>query len=64
VEAHWCARRVDWAPNGYGTLAETITLATDGRSYVSTLTYAFFDTAGKRAEGGGTATASAVRMSI
>jgi len=51
-----------WAPNGYGTLTETITLAADRQSYVSTLSYAFFDTAGKPAPGGGTATASAVRM--
>lgn len=53
-----------WAPNGYGTLAETITLAADARSYVSTLTYAFFDAAGKPSAGGGTATASAVRLSF
>jgi hypothetical protein len=51
-----------WAPNGYGTLAETITLAADGRSYASTLSYSFFDTAGKHAEGGGTATAIAARV--
>ena len=51
-----------WAPNGYGVLSETITLAADGRSYVSTLTYAFFDTAGKPADGGGAATSRAERM--
>jgi hypothetical protein len=51
-----------WAPNGYGSLTETITLAADRKSYVSTLTYAFFDVAGKPAPGGGAATGSAVRV--
>jgi hypothetical protein len=51
-----------WAPNGYGVLTETITLAVDGRSYASTLTYAFFDAAGRPAPGGGAASGSGVRM--
>lgn len=51
-----------WMPNGYGTLTETITLAVDQESYVSTLTYGFFDAAGMPAPGGGTATATALRI--
>ncbi len=51
-----------WGPNGHGTLTETITLATDRQSYVSTLTYAFFDADGRPAPGGGAATARAVRI--
>ena len=51
-----------WMPNGYGTLTETITLAVDRQTYISTLTYEFFDTAGNPAPGGGTATATARRI--
>ena len=51
-----------WGPAGHGTLAETITLSADRRSYTSKLTYTFFDADGKPASGGGTAVGSAVRM--
>jgi hypothetical protein len=51
-----------WGPNGHGVLTEAITLAGDGQSYASTLTYEFFDAAGKPAPGGGAATGRAVRM--
>lgn len=51
-----------WSPNGYGTLTEKITVAPDRQSYVSSLTYAFFEADGKPAPGGGTATARALRL--
>jgi hypothetical protein len=51
-----------WGPNGHGVLTEAITLVGDGQSYASTLTYEFFDAAGKPGPGGGAATGRAVRM--
>lgn len=54
--------RDGWGPGGYGTLRENITLAADGRSYVSTLSYAFYDNADRPTPGGGAATVSAARL--
>ena len=50
-----------WVPAGSGVLIEKIALATDGRSYESTLTLELFDAAGKPVEGGGAATVHAQR---
>jgi hypothetical protein len=44
-----------WSPSGYGELTERITLSSDGQWFTSTIRYEPFDTAGKPAEGGGTA---------
>lgn len=51
-----------WAPAGSGVLVERITMAADGASYTSTITYEGFDTAGKPAEGGGTGATQATRI--
>ncbi len=51
-----------WTPNGHGVLTEKITVADDGKSYVSTLVYKLFDSAGKPAEGGGEATGGGTRI--
>jgi hypothetical protein len=45
-----------WAPNGHGELTERITLAQDGRTFTSTITFESLDAAGKRTSDGGTAT--------
>lgn len=44
-----------WPPAGRGVLVERISLATDGHSFTSKLTYSAFDAAGSPAEGGGEA---------
>ncbi len=51
-----------WLPAGYGVLTEKVTLADDGKSYRSTITYAAFDQAGKPVEGGGEGTGMATRI--
>ena len=51
-----------WSPAGRGELVERITLSADGRSFTSRITYAAFDTSGKPAAGGGTATGRAERI--
>ena len=51
-----------WASNGYGVLAERITVADDGKSYKSALVYTLFDATGKLAAGGGEASGAGVRM--
>lgn len=51
-----------WNPAGHGELRETIELASDGRSFTSTLSLALFDTAGKPVEGGGSGTARGTRI--
>ena len=56
------AKGAGWLPNGHGVLTETITLADDGLSYRSTITYAAFDLAGKPVEGGGEGAGTGVRM--
>jgi hypothetical protein len=53
-----------WMPAGHGVLDEKITLAEDGQSYTSTLTYAGFDQGGAPVAGGGSATATAQRISF
>ena len=56
------ARGGGWLPAGHGRLVERITLAPDGRSYASTLTYTAFDAHGQPAAGGGEATGRATRI--
>ena len=51
-----------WLPSGRGIFTERITLAADGKTFTSTITYEAFDTHGQPAAGGGTATARAVRI--
>ena len=51
-----------WSPAGHGILTEKITLADDGKSYKSTITYAAFDQSGKPVEGGGEGSGAGVRM--
>ncbi len=50
-----------WMPAGRGVLTERISLAADGESFTSILTYEAFDRAGKAAAGGGQATGRGVR---
>jgi hypothetical protein len=51
-----------WLPSGRGIFTERITLAADGRTFTSTITYEALDTHGQPAAGGGTATGRAVRI--
>jgi hypothetical protein len=51
-----------WLPAGRGVFTETIQLADDGMSFVSTLRYAPFDAKGQPMDGGGTARGQAVRI--
>lgn len=51
-----------WLPSGRGIFTERITLAPDGKTFTSTITYEAFDARGQPADGGGTATAHAVRI--
>ncbi len=51
-----------WLPSGRGVFNERITLAADGKSFTSVITYEAFDTHGQPAEGGGTATGTATRI--
>lgn len=51
-----------WNPTGHGELRETIDVGNDGRSFESTLSLALFDTTGKPAEGGGSATGHGTRI--
>ena len=51
-----------WAPDGYGTLAQKITLSADGNSFESTITLELFNKDGKRMPGGGQATADGKRI--
>lgn len=62
TEALQFIKGAGWMPAGRGLLTETITLAADGKSFSSTLTFELFDAKGKPAEGGGTAKGSAVRI--
>jgi hypothetical protein len=50
-----------WMPAGSGVLVEKIALASDGRSYDSTLALELFDAAGKPVPGGGQAAVHARR---
>jgi hypothetical protein len=51
-----------WLPSGRGIFTERITLAADGKTFTSTITYEAFDTHGQPVAGGGTATGTAVRI--
>ena len=51
-----------WLPSGRGVFTETIKLATDGKSFTSTMRYDAFDAKGNPSEGGGTAKGQAVRI--
>ena len=51
-----------WSPAGPGQLTEYITMAEDGRSYHSTISYAAFDQSGAPADGSGEGTGTAARM--
>jgi hypothetical protein len=51
-----------WAPDGYGTLAQKITLSADGNSFESRITLELFNKDGKAMPGGGEATASGKRL--
>lgn len=53
-----------WLPAGHGQITEQITLAADGQSYEATLQLDLFDVSGKPAEGGGTGTVHAQRMTF
>jgi hypothetical protein len=51
-----------WAPNGYGILTQTFTLAADGNTFESRATLEMFDKDGKKLAGGGEATAKGERI--
>ncbi len=51
-----------WAPDGYGTLAQKITLSADGNSFESRITLELFNKDGKAMPGGGEASASGKRI--
>lgn len=51
-----------WAPGGYGVLTQKFTLAADGNSFDSTISYEVFDQQGKPTEAPSVATASATRI--
>jgi hypothetical protein len=53
-----------WGPAGRGIFVERITLSKDGKSFTSKIKYDQFDTAGKPAEGGGTATGKGVKLAF
>ena len=52
------------APAGRGIFVERITLSKDGKSFTSKIKYDRFDTAGKPANGGGTATGKGVKLAF
>jgi hypothetical protein len=51
-----------WMPAGYGIFTERITLAHDGQSFDSTISFDLYDQSGKRIEHGSQATGHGVRM--
>ena len=51
-----------WGPDGYGVLAQKVTLSADGNSFDSRITLELFDKDGKPAAGGGEGTAMAQRL--
>lgn len=53
-----------WLPNGHGELTERLTLAADGDTYTSAITYAAFDSAGKPAPGGGSGVGHGTRVTF
>ncbi len=53
---------VGWVPSGRGVFTERITLSPDGQAFTSTIRYAVFGLQQDPLEGGGNATANAVRI--
>lgn len=51
-----------WLPDGYGVLAEKITLSADGKSFKSLIRWDMFDQAGKAVESGIEGTGEGKRM--
>jgi hypothetical protein len=51
-----------WAPDGYGTLTQKITLSADGNSFDSRITLEMFDKEGKAVAGGAEGTAFGKRL--
>ena len=51
-----------WGPDGYGILAQKVTLSADGNSFDSRITLELFDRDGKPVAGGGEGTATARRL--
>jgi hypothetical protein len=51
-----------WGPDGYGILAQKMTLSPDGNSFESRITLELFDKDGKPAAGGGEGTAVGQRL--
>jgi len=51
-----------WGPDGYGILAQKITLSANGNSFESRITLELFDKDGKPAKGGGEGTATGRRI--
>ena len=51
-----------WSPGGHGVLSQKITLAEDGNSFDSVITYEVFDQQGRPTEGSSEASANGVRM--
>jgi hypothetical protein len=51
-----------WAPGGYGTLFQKITLSADGNSFESRIRYQMFDQAGRPTDKESVASARASRM--
>jgi hypothetical protein len=51
-----------WGPDGYGILAQKVTLSADGNVFDSRITLELFDKDGKPVAGGGEGTATARRM--
>lgn len=53
-----------WLPSGHGVFAERITLAADGRSFESSITYQAFDSLGALTAGGGEAKGRGARIAF
>jgi len=53
-----------WLPAGRGVLTEQIQLSADGKAFTSAIRYKAFDTSGKPAEGGGSATGRGVKAAF
>jgi len=51
-----------WLPAGRGVLLETITVASDGKSFTSKIRYDAFDQSGKSVEGGGDAIGKGISL--
>ena len=51
-----------WLPAGSGTLVETIVVASDSKSFTSTIHYEAFDKSGNRTAGGGNATGKGISL--